>query len=321
MDQKQIERLTEDGIWDGRPIRGVLKQTHISWLILVENYVFKIKRPVSLSFLDFSTLDKRRHFCHREVELNSRLTDIYLDVVPIRERGDGFEIGGEGPHVIDYAVRMKRLDSDREMLALLEAGRVTDRQIRQLAARLASFHREAARIEAPFSIDEMKARFNDIRSVSDRIAKRLGEDWTEAIERSIESSSRFLETHRRHIEERSRLGFRRDLHGDFHCSNVFLFDEPVIFDCIEFNDEMRQVDLLDEVAFFCMDLEARGRGDLSSQFLAEYQREMSLKLTDMEAMLFGYYKRYRANVRAKVSAMKETFDEAQVRAFLRLIRG
>ena len=305
MNGDEVRELAANGTWDGQLIKGTLLETHISWVILTASLAFKIKKPVRFSFLDFSTLERREHFCRREVELNRRLSDIYLDVVPIHRREGGLVMGGEGGAPLDYAVRMRKMDPALEMSRLLAKGRVSPARIVELAHMLAAFHATATIVRRPFDAQEMRQNFNDLHSVVGPIRRELGAEYAAICESAIDCSNRFLAQHRALLATRAADGFRRDLHGDFHAGNVFLSMPPVIFDCIEFNDALREIDILDEVAFLCMDLEAAARRDLGERFLEAYAERMNLRLSDDEHALFAYYKIYRASVRAKVMALRK----------------
>lgn len=305
MDSKQIEQLAKKGIFSGRPLNGKLIETHISWVILGEMYTFKIKKPMHYAFLDFRTQEKRKYYCEREVELNLRLSDIYLDVLPIKQLDDTFNIGGDTGSVMDYAVRMRTMDNDRKMDCMLRKNQVGEKEIAMLANRILDFHRDAQIIHQPF--DQKKARedFNDLVSVSQWVNDHIGPAYFAIIEEAIEFSDDFLGKHSALIQKRIEESFRRDVHGDLHSKNIFLYPKhPIIFDCIEFNDDMRRVDLVNEIAFFCMDLEVYARYDLSNEFLNTYLASWKIIRNDEEWLLFTYYKAYRANVRAKVNALR-----------------
>jgi len=284
---------------------GKLTETHISWVILTKHFAFKIKKPVSYSFLDFSSLAKRRYFCIRELQLNARLAkDIYLDVLPVRNLNGKISIGGESGKIIDYAVRMKRLPRSREMDKLLEAGKVNARHIIAIAEMLARFHRQAEIIKKPFDSDKLKNLFNDISGVSDFIEAKIKKGGGKIIEEAIRQSDSFLSRYQSRFQQRANDGFIRDCHGDLHSGNIFLCRQPVIFDCLEFNDAFRQIDVLNEIAFFCMDLEDYGRKDLSRIFVERYNKLFPVIRNKHDEALFRYYKLYRANVRTKVNALK-----------------
>ncbi len=141
MIQEQINSLLLEGDFPEVSAERELIETHISWVILCQRFVYKIKKPIKYSFLDFSTLEKRKKYCKREIELNKRLTDdIYLDVVPINRLNDHYKIGGNLGTVIDYAVRMFKMDRTKQMDQLLVQNKVTKSDIQNLSKKIAAFH-------------------------------------------------------------------------------------------------------------------------------------------------------------------------------------
>jgi uncharacterized protein len=283
---------------------SALVETHISWVILTDAYAYKIKRPVQFSFLDFSTVALRHACCIREVELNRRLAgDMYIGVVPVGFDGTHYQVDGDG-EVVDYAVKMHRLPLDRQMDHMLVNGKVTRRHITQIASLLARFHQGAERVEASPDPGIMAKDFADILSTQDALIALAGAPGVAMIRDATMYVRRFLTAHARRIGKRHTLGFVIDGHGDLHAKNIFLMDQPVIFDCIEFNDHFRQVDVLDELAFFCLDLDFYGAKDLASVFLAEYQRNHSCILVPEDRTLFQYFKLYRAGVKLKINLIK-----------------
>jgi hypothetical protein len=287
-------------------------ETHISWVILTEQLVYKLKKPVSFSFLDFSTLEKRKFFCERELKLNRRLTHgIYLDVIPILRNEDqllGFE--EEGGTVIDYAVKMKRLDSDRQMNLLLEKDLVTRDHMDQLAEQLANFHMSTELAVAHPNLKNMQEDFADLLRVAPFVEEHLGTDAALLLHKGEEHSSEVLIALQDRIYERHLEGFTVDGHGDLHTRNIFLLDEPVIFDCIEFNDHLRKLDVLNELAFLCMDLDALGQTALSEYLYEAYNQRYNCVNNGQDEKLFAYYKLYRANVRLKIYVLKAMQMEA-----------
>ena len=151
---------------------------------------------------------------------------------------------------------------------------------------------------------EIKEEFNDLKSERDFIFKNSGKKYGEAIDGAIEFSDKFVKLHSNLILARLKNGFYRDCHGDLHSRNIFLLPEPVPFDCIEFNADFRRIDVLNEIAFLCMDLDAADRFDFSELFLDTYNKQSKAINTQNERDLFVYYKAYRANVRAKVSSLR-----------------
>ena len=282
-----------------------LIETHISWVILTDAYVYKIKKPLQLSFLDFSTLASRKENCEREVHLNQRLApEMYLTVLPIRKTNTQIVIGeGEGK-IIDYAVLMKRMDESRQMDILLEKGIVLHQQITQLADKIADFHLKAVVIEEGEEWEELHEEFADISSVQKFLSEQFGTRANRLVEEMISYSYRFLSSKTNHIIERNQKGYIIDGHGDLHCRNIFLLDHPVIFDCIEFSDDFRYLDMLSEVAFLYVDLLRFGRDDLADHFCQEYFAKVRCIENEEDMQVFDYYKLYRANVMTKVNAIR-----------------
>ena len=282
-----------------------LMETHISWVILRDSLVYKVKKPMQYSFLDYSTLQKRRYCCYKELILNRRIArGVYLDVVPVCHNNGSFHIDGVKGNIVDYAVKMKRLDEGKLMINLLKKNVITSGQITKLAGKMARFHHRCNIIMDAFAWRKFDDKFADIAGVQPFINDNLGGDSSNTIDLALLKSSTFLHDSADLLNMRVRDGFQRDVHGDLHAKNIFMYDDPVIFDCIEFNDEYRQMDVLNELAFCCMDLEAAGRHDFSKLLLKGYLEDMPVIRDDREMKLFIYFKAYRANVRAKVNALR-----------------
>lgn len=304
MTKEQIDNLILEGEFPVCVGGRELVETHISWVILCDGFVYKIKKPIKYSFLDFSTLDLRKHFCEREIKLNKRFADgIYLDVLPVYESQGRYSIGTSGGNLIDYAVRMHRLATKKQMDHLLVKGKVSKSDIRNLADKIASFHKSTATIYEKDVLD-VQHKFNDLAAEKGYLAEELGSNYSAIIEQAVKASDQFLEKNEELLVTRLKEGYFKDCHGDLHSRNIFLLPAPQPFDCIEFNDDYRQIDVLNEVAFLCMDLDAFGRQDLSDLFLEQYNQLFPTMKTDEEYNLFIYYKSYRANVRAKVNSLR-----------------
>jgi uncharacterized protein len=278
-------------------------ETHISYVLLTGSFAYKIKKAVDLGFLDFTTLDARRFYCDRGLELNRRLAPtIYLEVVAITGTADTPRIGGDGP-AIEYAVKMREFPQDALLTRVLARGELTAAHVDTLAATVAAFHTSSARAQSD-------SRFGS----ADKILELSVENFTE-IEPLLEEDGDRGEaaalrrwTEREHASrsalftERQRDGFIRECHGDLHLGNIAVVDGHVtIFDCIEFNDDMRWSDVMADVAFLVMDLRDRGRSDAAARFLNAYLEQTG----DYDGVqLLRYYVVYRAMVRAKVACMR-----------------
>ncbi|WP_157965996.1 hypothetical protein [Cognataquiflexum aquatile] len=302
MKRDDVRQLMAKGKYEGIPIKGVLEETNISWVILAGRHAFKIKKNIKLSFLDYSTLELRKKYCEKEMELNSRFSDIYLSVLPIINFQGNWNIGeGEGEgEVKDYAVCMKRMQGKKRMDVLLKQNKVNPSSISLLAKQVAEFHKKAEIITKDHNHEQAKRIFNDLTSVQEVVSKELGQDYLEIIPKLTTWSDRFLETHGKRLLQRSREGFKRDVHGDLHSGNIFIYKKPVLFDGIEFEDAFRQIDILYEIAFLCMDLEFYGRRDLSDVFLETYNKTLTCFPMEEDKSIYLYYKCLRANIRAKV---------------------
>ncbi|MBI5598542.1 MAG: AAA family ATPase [Deltaproteobacteria bacterium] len=334
-----IKGLLDPAAYLSRPARVTLIQTHISYILLTPDIVYKIKKPVDFGFLDFTTLKKRLYFCREEVRLNRALAPgMYLGVVPIaRERG-GFRMEGKG-RPVEYAVKMKRIPPDATLESMIKQDSVLPSTIVRIASAIAGFHGKAARGPRISSYGNLNAvRKNTGENFSQtarfvgsqgRLARRQGRlDWkTITRERygAIKEYTRgFLENNSALFVERARGGFIRDCHGDIHSEHVCV--EPgrggiSIFDCIEFNRRFRCSDVVADMAFLSMDLDFRGRGDLARVFDRAY---FSRTKDRRGARLLNFYKCYRAYVRGKVESFRLIEPEETARdkraAFLNAMR-
>ncbi len=304
MTRKQIDKLISEGVFPEPTKKCELVETHISWVVLCDAYVYKLKKPIKYSFLDFSTLEQRKHFCGRELELNQRFSkDIYLEVLPVLAYKGRFHIGGKKGILMDYALKMRKLDPEKQMDVLLENDKVSITDIRNLAERIVDFHKNTTIIYKKNVLD-VTEEFNDLVLEKFFLSKYFNQDYGNRIGHAIKTSDTFLEKNKDLLHDRLRSGFFRDCHGDLHARNIFLLPEPQPFDCIEFNDDYRQIDVLNEIAFLCMDLDALGRKDLSNLFIEHYNSLFLVIRDEVEKQLFVYYKSYRANVRAKVNSLR-----------------
>ena len=304
MTRLEINKLIDSGEFPEPTEQRELIETHISWVILCDKFVYKIKKPMKYSFLNFTTPELRKYYCEREIKLNKRLTDnVYIEVVTIRKDGENINMGGDKGTEIDYAVKMHKLEGEKQMDRLLASNKVKPVDIENLAEKIASFHKSTKVITQKNLLD-IQEDFNDLKSERDYVKKQLGKEYGAMIDKAIDFSDKFIHQHSDLLSTRLKNGFYRDCHGDLHSRNIFLLPEPVPFDCIEFNNEFRQIDVLNEIAFLCMDLDAADRSDFSELFLESYIQQFKAINTQDERNLFVYYKAYRANVRAKVSSLR-----------------
>jgi len=300
--QKQIvEALMKPEAYDEEPGQIELIQTHISFVFLTRNFVYKVKKPVDLGFLDFTNLEKRRFFCQKELELNRRLCgDMYLEVVPIN-RSDVIKIKGKG-EAVEYAVKMKRMPEEKMMNKLLEEKKVNRKLIDRIARIVAEFHSKAEtnrRISEFGSLAIIETNWKEnFEQTGEFVGKTIS---TKNFKLIRERSDNFMKRNASLFEKRMAEGRVRDCHGDMHSGNIFVTDRIYIFDAIEFNERFRYSDIASDIAFLAMDLDLKERSDLSNFFVKRYvEYSGDQKLTK----LLPFYKCYRAYVRGKVTSFK-----------------
>jgi aminoglycoside phosphotransferase family enzyme len=299
--QKQVvEALLKPEAYDDEPGQIELMQTHISFVFLTRNYVYKVKKAVDLGFLDFTTLDKRRFFCEKELELNRRLCKgMYLEVVPIN-RSNAIRIKGEG-ETIEYAVKMKRMPQETIMTKLLEDNKIDNRIIDRIAKIVAEFHPKAKTDKqiSEFGSKSIETNWTEnFDQTEEFVGKTISRKDHKLISGKIEA---FMKINSSLFEKRKAEGRIRDCHGDIHSGNIFVTNGIYIFDAIEFNERIRYTDVAADVGFLAMDLDFRGRSDLSKFFVEKYVEYSA----DQELMqLLWFYKCYRAYVRGKVISLK-----------------
>ena len=286
-----------------------LVQTHISYVLLAGDYVYKIKKPVNFGFLDYTTLAKRRYYCRQEVRLNSRLcADTYLDVVAIRSHNDSVSFTGRG-HTMEYAVKMRRLPEERMMNRLLENGAVDDRMIRSVAARLAAFHANAETSKLSARAGDRAIRYA-WRENFDQWAPSVGRTLTAEQDRILRCFGEAFFARKYAVLERRVTQLRiRECHSDLRSDAVCFADGVCIFDCVEFSRRIRLVDVARDVGFLAMDLDYRGHPHLADAFVHEYVRLSGDR--DL-AEVIGFYKCYNACVRAKVEGLLVTESEVPI---------
>lgn len=280
-----------------------LVETHISWVLLAGAFAYKIKKPLKLPFLDFSTPALRQRYCEDELRLNRRFApDIYLDVIAITGVPGNPQLDGSGP-VMDHAVRMRRFDEQWRLDRVCARGELTAAHLSGLADTLVAFHAGAAvaladaRFGSPAHI--LTPAIDNFRELAPlipdiRVQQRLTSlcDWTEAEHRRLTPLMR----------ERKAAGRVRECHGDLHLANMVLVDGQVrMFDCLEFNEDLRWLDTANEIAFTYVDLLDHGQAGLANGFVDEVLSRSG----DYPAIaLLRFYAVYRALVRAKVAAIR-----------------
>ena len=282
-----------------------LMETHISWVILAGDFAYKIKKPVVLDFLDFGTLDKRRHYCEEELRLNQPWApELYLDVVTITGPAAEPVVGGEG-EVLDYAVRMRRFDQHLRLDHQLADGLLTVTDMKELGQAIAARHAAAARPD-PADRERLTGQvihyfwenFDHLGGILDDEEFDFLHDWMEAE----------IGKHEATLRQRFDDGFVRDCHGDLHLGNLVRLPSGITtFDCIEFNPDLRNTDVFADVGFLAMDLTEKGHPELAAHFLNRYLERGG----DYEgAVLLDLFFVYRCLVRAKVAAIRSRERES-----------
>ena len=280
-----------------RPSSVTLETTHLSWVFLTDTEAWKVKRPVDYVFANYSTLERRRHFCEEEVRLNRRLApDVYLDVWPVRRDPTGFTMTGGG-RIVDYAVRMRRLPRDRSAESLLEQGRLTPDLLDLLARTLGDFYERAGILRHFGGVDALQRVLQEnVEQVEPYVGDLIGidewrglRDWQEA----------FLKKNRDRFESRVEEGRIREGHGDLRLEHVYFADDRVrVIDCIDFNERFRYLDAASDAAFLAMELEHRRRPDLAGWFLGRF----AAATHDFDFFpLLDFYLCTKAWIRAKVA--------------------
>lgn len=298
-----IAALQSPAAYDHRADDICLLETHISWIVLAGPFAYKIKKPVDLGFLDFTTLERRRHFCEEELRLNRRLApELYLDVVPIGGTPETPRVAGRG-QAIEYAVRMHRFSQDALLSHVLKRQALTPQHIDDLAATIADFHAHIPSASPDSPHGSLEEVWRPMQENLERLARVENASPANTTFKALEAWCRDEFHVRRDLFQARKAGhFIRECHGDMHLGNMLLLDgKVVIFDGIEFNDQFRWIDVLNEVAFAVMDLEDRGRADLAHQLLNAYL-ERTADYAGLE--VFPFYFVYRALTRAKVALIR-----------------
>lgn len=281
-------------------------ETHISWVILAGDYAYKIKKACNLGFLDFSTLKKRRHFCNEEVRLNRRLAaPLYIGVIPLTGEPEQPVLRGSGGSgtIIEYAIKMIRFPQQAQLDHMLTHGKLENRHIDAYAQMVADFHCAAAPASEETAFGDPTHVDHAIAQVFSQLRRQPEATRYTAVINDLEDwCASAFKTLTPLFEHRKHGGFIRECHGDMHLRNLVWFNErPLAFDCLEFDPDLRWIDVLSEVAFLVMDLDYRGQHRLAYRFLNAYL-ERTGDYTGIPILRF--YLVYRALVRAMVDAIR-----------------
>jgi len=275
-----------------------LVQTHISYVFLAGDFVYKFKKPVNVGFLDFTTLEKRKFFCEQELVLNRRLCpSLYLGLVSVTQEGDALALNGSG-NAVEYGVKMARMPEEKMMGNIIAAGKLSKKMIDRIVDILVPFYKKA---DGGPDIQQ----FGTAKAVSVNVLENFDQTGTfvggEALSReqfdTISGYARDFLAKESLFEKRIAEGKIRDCHGDLYSANICLADQVYIYDCIEFNQRFRYCDVASDVAFLAMDLDFHGLGDLSDHFIGQFTKRSG---DDSLLTMLNFYKCYRAYVRGKI---------------------
>jgi len=297
-----IQALLDPKSYPHSPPRVELVQTQMSFVFLAGDLVYKVKKPVNLGYLDYSTLEQRHFFCRKEVELNRRLCpEAYLGVVAIAGQAGRISVDGSG-QPLEYAVKMRHLPQETMLNTLLVRDKATPEMLSSVAEKLAEFHGRAETSTAISGFGDLDIIRQNAVENFEQTEKNIGTTISPEKYKHIKAYTEdFLARNTSLFRRRLEEGKIRDCHGDLHAAHICFGDGICIYDCIEFNDRFRYGDVASEVAFLAMDLDHYGRADLSRRFVSAYLAASGD--TELEALL-NFYKCYRAYVRGKVEGFK-----------------
>jgi uncharacterized protein len=299
-----VEAMLEPALYPHHPRSVELRETHTSWVFLAGDLAYKVKKPVVFPFLDYGTPQRRREMCREEVRLNRRLAPrIYLEVAGIAEARGRYSLTSEDdPRAVEYVVVMRRVDEARSLSSLLARGDLEARSLQAVASRLARFHAQAD--VAPPGHDHVEALIaaltENLSTLRESGAGILDSLRLEAAETFTEC---FLAARRGQLDERRRAGLVRDGHGDLRAEHVIVpeYGEIYVYDCVEFNPALRQIDVAADIAFLVMDLVRLGGEEAAFGLVDGYRGAGGDPGDDA---LLSFLASYRAWVRAKVACLR-----------------
>ncbi len=296
--RQKVEFLARPDIYSDRPASVETKETHMSWVFLTDGHVYKLKKPVRYPTLDFSTLKAREFNCREEIRLNQRLApDVYLRVVRLTcERDGSLALNGSG-RTVDWLVEMRRLPDGKMLDRAIEAGTATTAKVNSVADLLISFYRSVERSD--LSSQTYWNRFIAEHEETRRILATPDLGYLTRERRDIlDAMEAALRSNRNLLEDRARSGRIVEGHGDLKPEHVCLIDPPVIIDCLEFNRSLRQIDPLDELAFFGMECRRLGAPWIGALVMERCTRSLGERADDC---LVALYTAFRACIRARLS--------------------
>ncbi len=320
-----VSALLEPSLYPHSPEGVELRETNTSWVFLAGDLAYKVKKAVSFPFLDYGTVERRHEMCREEIRLNRRLAPhIYLRVVGIAREGDRYVLTADDSSAVEYAIEMRRVEEERSLEALIRGGRLDPRDVDPVARRLARFHADAAVAPRRFRrpdvlVESLEENLRTLREAGILTVRRL-----DAAQRFTQA---FVAANRRRLEARARGGMVRECHGDLRAEHVIVpaHGDVYVYDCLEFNPDLRNIDVASDLSFLIMDLARLGADDVASRLLAQYRRSGGDAGDDS---LITFFASFRAWVRAKVACLaaldaarddsERTRSEGEAREFLRL---
>jgi len=304
--ERKVAFLRRTDSYPHRPAEVQAVETHMAWVFLAGEEAYKLKKPVRYDFLDFSTLDARRRDCVQEIRLNRRLAaSVYRGLASVRLAAEGaLTLDGPG-RVVEWLVHMRRLPRDRMLDVRIREGRVSTEEIRKVVKRLGRFYAEAPRIG--ITGREYRDRFRrDVRQCRRELIDAEGRIPEDVTNRVSDALLAFLAEEAPLFSARVDAKRIVDGHGDLRPEHICLEDEPVVIDCLEFNEDFRVVDPVDEVAFLAMECARLGAPDVGESFGEEFAR---VARDEPPVPLVAFYRSFRALLRAKI-AIWHTLDDA-----------
>jgi aminoglycoside phosphotransferase family enzyme len=324
--EAKVAFLRQSDAYPEAPQAVEVRETHMSWVFLTDTYAYKLKKPVCYAFLDFSTVEARRLNCEREVRLNRRLApNVYLGTVALKVGVDGKLHLDEDGRIVDWLVKMRRLPAERTLEHAIAAGVVQEADVRRVVARLAAFYRNAAVVAV--NSEEYRRRFEVELHVNRQELSRPAFGLSlDVVDGLAAAQAGFLAAHGHLLEVRARSRRIVECHGDLRPEHIYLGDDPVVVDCLEFNREFRILDPADELAYLAMECDRLGAPYVEAWVFETYRHETG---DHPPGALLDFYKCWRAYLRAKIAIWH--LDEPRVREpskwvqrtdqYLRLARG
>jgi uncharacterized protein len=297
-----IEQMLQADFYPHKVVEPIeLIQTHVSYVFLTGDYAYKVKKPVNFGFLDYSTIEKRSHFCHQELEMNKRgAPELYLEVLPVTQTGEKFSFGGSG-EAVEYVLKMRQFPQSALLSEMFALGTLTESHMERLGQVVAKYHENTLSSDRISSFGEVAQVRQAIDENYQQTKKYIGHPQTQAqYAETKKYTDNFFTGRSQLFKSRIENNKIRECHGDLHLRNICLWNDKILlFDCIEFNEPFRFVDVMYDVAFTVMDLQARQRPDFGNAFLNTYAEQTG----DWEGLqVLPLYLSRQAYVRAKVTS-------------------